>query len=184
MSQTSVSAGGQSIGVAGQVSDSGDHDIDTGFNQNSAQMPFGYGVAKGNGERAYALPSGVSGTIEIAGINVFSHNHVKAGAVDAAGNQSGDLGASGLLQNASMQLGVKGRFWVPVAFAVNKGDRPYCYVIATGTITQGAWVGSNMGASYVRDCRAQGRFVTGTFTSADGTVSVAVLEADFTNQPA
>lgn len=187
MSQTTVPPGGMSPGIAGMKYDTGPHDIVSGFNaEASAQIPFGYGLMKApNGAQdSYVLPTGPSGTMEIAGLNVFSLTHVRAGAVDAAGVFAGDLGASGLLPKAGMQVARQGRFWVPVDYDVRNGDRAFCRVTATGAQTPGSWVGTNLGGSYVRDCRAQAVFRSATYTAADGTTRIAVLEVDFTNQPA
>lgn len=186
MSQTTVSSSGQSIGVAGQVADSRDvRDIVSGFSQElTAQIPFGFGLMKGTTPNGYFLPTGPSGSMEVAGINTFGLNHARAGSVDSGGNFSGDMGASGLLPKSSMQVMVAGRVLVPVEVNVLNGDRPYCRVVATGALSQGAWLGSGMGGSYVRDCTAQGIFRSNTFTAADGVTKVAILEVDFTAKPA
>ena len=47
MSQTTVPAGGAYIGIPGQIYDNGVHDIVSGFNEETAQMPFGHGVRDG-----------------------------------------------------------------------------------------------------------------------------------------
>lgn len=185
MSQTSVPAAGMPIGVAGEKYDSGPHDIVSGFNEEgTSQMPWGIGLMAGPSEKGFLIPSGASGTFEVKGINVFSHAHSRAGNADPDGRYSGDLGATGLLPDAGLQVGREGRFLVPVAIDVRKGDRPFVYVVPTGTFGRGVWVGSNMGGSYVRDCTAQGEFVTGTFTAADGTTKVAVLDCNFKAKPA
>lgn len=184
--QTTVSAGGQPIGVAGQIADSSDvRDIVSGFSQEASnQIPFGFGVMKGPTPDGYVLPSGASGTMEVVGLSVFSLYHGYAGAAASDGSNSGDMGASGLLPLASLEIGRKGRYLVPVETAVRNGDRPYCRVVSTGALSNGAWVGSNLGGSYVRDCTAQGIFRSNTYTAADGTTLVAVLEVDFTGKPA
>lgn len=187
MSQTSVLAGGAAIGVAGQLIDSMEgRDVVSGFNKDTQQIPFGYGVMKfGDVDgRGYQLPTGASGTMEVTGVNAFSYYHNRAGSADPNGNFSGDMGSSGLLPNASLQILRRGRVLVPVESTVQPGDRAFCRVVATGALSQGSWIGTNLGGSYVRDCRAQGIFRSGTYTAADGTTKVAVLEADFTSQPA
>ena len=186
MSQTSVTAAGMAIGVAGQIADSMEgRDVVSGFSQEAtAQIPFGYGLMKGVTPDGYVLPTGASGTMEVVGLSVFSTSHSRAGNPDPNGLYSGDMGASGLLPKSSMQVGRRGRFLVPVESNVVNGDRAYCRTVATGALTQGSWVGTNLGGSYVRDCRAQGIFRSNTYTAADGTTKVAVLECDFTAQPA
>lgn len=188
MSQTTVSAGGQSIGVAGQLADSQDgRDIVSGFNKEStSQIPFGAGVRvqPGSNGDGFLLPTGFSNVGgDVAGINVFSYNHFRQGAADPAGNFAGDLGGSGLLPNAGLQVLREGRVLVPVQANVLAGDRAYCVGIGTGTIFPGLWAGSGYGGSYHIDCTRQGVFRSGTYTAADGTTKVAVLEVDFTNKP-
>lgn len=186
MSQRTVNAGGMSIGFAGQIADSNwVLDIVSGFSaEASAQIPFGFGLMALSGvPDSYVLPSGASGTMEIQGISVLGLNHSRGGGVDADGNFFGDLGASGLLPKASLQVMRKGRVLVPVEHNVRIGDRPYCRVTATGALTPGSWVGTNYGGSYVRDCTTQGRFISLTSTAADGVTKVAVLEVDFNSKP-
>jgi len=199
MSQTTVSAGGQSIGVAGQLADSAEgRDVVSGFNKEATnQIPFGAGVRvqPGSNGDGFLLASGFSGLapgMEVAGINVFSFNHFKQGAADPAGNFAGDLGGSGLLPNASMQILREGRVLAPVEIAVVAGDRAWCRGVPTGASSassaQGFWSGTGynaagVGSSYMNDCTRQGVFRSGTYTAADGVTKVAVLEVDFTNKP-
>lgn len=188
MSQTTVSAGGMAIGVAGQLADSGPHDVLSGFNDASAQMPFGFGVRASSEERGYILATGFSNVVAVDGVNLFGHNHIKIGAADAVGAYAGDLGASGLLENASLQVLRKGRVMVPVEAAVTRGQRPWCRGVATGNVSAGIWRGADLNnaplsASYHVDCSRQGVFTTASFTAADGTTLVAVLDCDFTNRP-
>lgn len=188
MSQTTVSAGGQSIGVAGQVADSGEgQDIVSGFNmESSAQIPFGFGlrVQPGSNGDGFLLPTGFS-TVggDVAGISIFSFNHQKVGPADSAGIFAGDMGASGLLPKAGLQVMRKGRALVPVQDTVRAGDRPFCMGIGTGALTAGLWAGSGYGASYHIDCTRQGVFRSASYTAADGSTKVAVLEVDFTAKP-
>ena len=183
MSQTTVSAGGQSIGVAGQLADSMEgRDIVSGFNREAAaQIPFGFGLMKKTGGLAeeYVLPSGPSGTAVIVGLSVFNYTHARAGTVDPAGNFSGDMGASGLLPGSSLQVLRTGRALVPVETTVQPEDRAFCRTVATGALSVGAWGGTNLGGSYMRDCTTQGVFRSATFTAADGVTKVAILEVNF-----
>lgn len=188
MSQTTVSASGQAVGIAGQLADTSDvQDIESGFNKEASnQMPFGFGlrVQPGSNGDAYLLPTGFSNVGgDVAGVNVFGYNHQRVGAADSAGNFAGDLGGSGLLPNASLQVLRKGRIYAPVQAAVKAGDRPFCVGIPTGTVAAGLWAGSGYGGSYHIDCTRQGVFRSSSYTAADGTTLVAVLEVDFTNKP-
>jgi hypothetical protein len=184
MSQTSVLAGGQAIGVAGQAIDSGVHDIVSGFSQETSnQIPFGFGVRAGSTQDGYLLPTGSSGGPEIEGLSVFDYTHSRAAAIDGSSHYSGDIGASGLLPQSGLQIARKGRFLVPVAYAVQRGDRAFCYGVGTGTFTPGLWAGTGVGgASYVIDCTSKAQFRTSTYTAADGSTKVAVLEVDFTTK--
>jgi hypothetical protein len=194
MSQTTVSAGGQSAGVAGQIADSLDGpDIVSGFNMEAtAQMPWGIGVRvqPGSTGDGFLLPTGNTGgpQLDIAGVNVFSHDHHRAANADSAGNFGGDLGSTGLNPKAVLQVLRDGRIWVPVETNVVPGDRAFCRGVATGTFGQGIWSGTGLVAagaapSFHIDCSKQGVFRTATFTAADGSTKVAVLETDFTNKP-
>lgn len=198
MSQTTVSAGGQSIGVAGQIADSQDGtDIVSGFNMEAtAQMPMGFGVRvqPGSNGDGFLLATGFSGLgpgTEIAGVNAFSYNHQRAGVADSAGTFAGDMGASGLLPKAGLQVLRRGRIIAPVEINVVAGDRAWCRGIATGSSSSagmvGIWSGTGYnvagaGSSYMVDCRTQAVFRSGTYTAADGTTKVAILEVNFTNR--
>lgn len=183
MSQTVISASGQSIGVAGQIADSMKAvDIVSAFNGDTSQMPFGIGCAQ-NGTTADSvrLPAGLSDTI--VGVNVWSANHAPSAAL-SNGQQTGDLGASGLLPNASMQVGRKGRFLVPVEVTslVPNVDRAFVRAVATGTQFAGAW-SATANASYFIDLTKVAVFRSGPFTAADGVARLAVLDVDFDSKP-
>lgn len=191
MSQTTVNAGGAAIGVPGQIYDSGPHDIVGGFaGASGIQVPFGYGLMDGSAENLYILATGMSLAYSVQGINVWGANHVPAVTL-ANGQVIGDLGASGLNYRSSLQVGRKGRFLVPVEAAVTVGQRAWCRGVATGAASQGSWRAADLGsvplggaivtgASYFIDCTKQGIFRTASYTAADGTTLVAVLECDFT----
>ncbi len=188
MSQTSVPAAGQAIGFAGQLADDSDPDLVSGFNQDAAQLPFGFGVRQGSSgtssayEKMYSLPTGFSTVMPIVGAVVHSYDHSPAGAADTAGNFAGDLGASGLLVNSPFELLRKGRLLVPVEQAVRVNDPAWCRGIGTGALSPGSWVGTSLGGSYHVDCTRQAVFRSASYTAADGTTLVAVLECDFTNK--
>lgn len=195
MSQTSVNAAGQSIGIAGQLADTGEgQDIVSGFNMEAtSQMAFGFGlrVQPGSNGDGFLIATGFTNQVglEVAGINTFSFSHNRAGVQDVNGNYSGDMGASGLLPKAGLQVLRKGRVLAPVEQNVVAGDRAWCRGIATGTSSisalAGIWAGTGYntganGSSYMLDCRRQGVFRSASYTAADGTTKVAVLEVDFT----
>jgi hypothetical protein len=185
MSQTTISDSGAAAAFAGQIADDSDPDLVSGFNQDAAQLPFGYGVRKGSSgshEKFYSLATGFSTVLELAGLVVHSYDHAPAGAATSDGNYGGDMGASGLLQNSAFEVGRKGRFWVPVEQAVRNGDRAHCRGVATGNLTAGIWNGTNLAGSYHVDCTRQAVFRSASFTAADGSTLVAVLECDFTNR--
>lgn len=196
MSQTTVSSGGQSIGVAGQIADSQEgRDTVSGFSKEPAgtQIPFGFGVRvqPGSNGDGFLLATGFSNIglgFDVAGVNTFDFNHARAGVADSAGNFSGDLGASGLLPNASLQVTRRGRILVPVEINVVAGDRAWCRGVGTGALTPGSWAGTGYnvttnGSSYMLDVTRLGVFRSGTYTAADGTTKVAILDCDFTGRP-
>lgn len=197
MAQTTVSAGGQAAGLAGQIADSANPDIVSGFNKEStSQIPWGCGVRvqPGSNGDGFLLATGFSGGApgtEVAGINIFNFNHFRQGAADPLGNFAGDLGGSGILPNGGMQIMRDGRAWVPVEIAVVAGDRAWCRGIATGASlasnTVGQWAGTGYnaagnGSSYMIDCTRQAVFRSGTYTAPDGVTRIAILECDFTNK--
>lgn len=192
MSQTTVLAGGQPIGVAGQLADTSTvQDIVSGFNgEASSQIPFGYGVRvdpSSTGDR-WLLATGYSGSApgvlpDVAGAVIYTLTHSRAGNADPNGFFSGDMGGSGLLAKSSMEILRRGRILVPVEAAVLPGDRPYCRGIPTGSLTAGIWAGSGYGQSYHIDCTKMGVFRSASYTAADGVTKVAVLDVDFTSKP-
>lgn len=193
--QTTVLPGGQSVAVAGQLGDAGPMiRVDSGYNEASTQMPFGFGIRDGVGERGYLLATGFSGSFPIAGVNLFGYNHAPATTADTDGNFQGDIGGSGLLQYASLDVLRTGPVWLPVENVVTKGMRGWCRGIATGTTggagVVGIWAGSTgnnapgiFGSSYHVDASKQVVFRTGVYTAADGTTQIALAECDFVNGP-
>lgn len=185
MSQTSVSAGGQAVGNPGEIADTGPRDINSGFNEATTQMPFGYGVRFGSANNYYVLATGFSVSVPVQGVNLLNANHMPAITL-ANGTVIGDLGSSGLLQYASLQVMRQGRVLVPVEASPSLGDRAWCRGIGTGSLTPGVWRGAAagsapLGGSYHVDCSKQGVFRSTAFTAADGSTLVAVLEVDFVN---
>jgi hypothetical protein len=192
MSQTTINAGGNRVGDPGDEADAGPKDVLSGVNADTAQMPFGYGVSiNTNAGDKYSLPTGMSNAYPVAGVFIRRANYLPAITLQN-GEVIGNLGASGVLQNAPLNVGVKGRYLVPVEAAVTRGHRAWCRGVATGAQTQGSWRGAAvgavplggsvaLGASYFIDCTKQGVFRSASYTAADGTTLVAVLEVDFTN---
>jgi hypothetical protein len=190
MSQTVINAGGQAIGDAGDTADSGPMDVVSGFNQNTAQLPFGFGVRDGTARDFYVLPTGMSNAYPVGGVFLRRANYQPQITLPN-GQTVGDLGASGVVQNAPLNIARKGRVLVPVEAAVTLGQRAWCRGVATGAQTQGSWRGADvgavplggsvaLGASYFIDCTRAGVFRSASFTAADGSTLVAVLESDFT----
>jgi hypothetical protein len=191
MSQTSINAGGQRVGDPGDPADAGPKDVLSGFNADSVQMPFGYGVAiNTNSGDKYSLPTGMSNAYPVAGVLARRANYQPSITLQN-GQVIGDLGGSGLLQYAPLNVVVKGRMLVPVEAAVTRGQRAWCRGVATGSLSQGSWRGAAvgavplggsqaLGASYFIDCTRQGVFRSASYTAADGSTLVAVLECDFT----
>lgn len=194
MSQTSVTAGGQGVAVAGQLGDASDYRVDSGANEGTSQMPFGFGVRDGSAERGYLLATGFSGVVPVVGVNLHGLNHAPAGAVDGNGNYQGDIGGSGLLQYSAIDVLRRGPVWLPVENTITKGMRGWCRGIATGSTglgagAVGAWAGAlpaaagPFGASYHVDCTKQVQFRSASVLAADGTTLIALAEVDFVNSP-
>jgi hypothetical protein len=125
----------------------------------------------------------------VVGVNLHRPTAGQAGAADPNGRYDGDLGGSGLLQYADLDVLRKGPVWLPVEAAVTKGQRGWCRGIATGSLTPGSWRGVDvgaagpLGASYFVDCSKQVQFRSASVTAADGTTLVALAEVDFVNSP-
>jgi hypothetical protein len=188
MSQTVINAGGQAIGDAGDAADSNTKQVVSGFNQDAVQMPFGYGVRDGTAQGFYKLATGFSGVAPVTGVLLRRANYQPQITLPN-GQTVGDLGASGLLQNAPLNIMRSGRVLVPVEAAVANGLRAWCRGVATGSLTAGSWLAgvlggsgpATVGPSYCVDTSKQAVFRSASFTAADGTTLVAVLECDFTN---
>jgi len=190
MSQTTISAGGQSIGDAGDIADSSPKDVVSGFNQNTTELPFGYGLRDGTARDFYGIATGFSTTVPVTGILLRRANYQPK--ITLPNLQTvGDFGGSGLVQYAPLNVMRKGRVLVPVEGAVTFGARAWCRGIATGTSalgTPGIWsatsysvAGNDTTPSYHVNTTRQAVFRSGSFTAADGSTQVAVLEVDFTN---
>jgi hypothetical protein len=190
MSQTTVSAGGAAIGNAGDIADSGPVDVVSGFQQDTSQMPFGFGVRAGTARDWYKLATGFSSVLPVSGILIRRANYQQQITLPN-GQTIGDAGASGLVTNAPLNILRKGRILVPVEGVVAYDQRAWCRGIATGTSalgTPGIWGATSYSVanndttpSYHVNTTRQAVFRSASFTAADGTTLVAVLEVDFTN---
>lgn len=192
MSQTSINAGGNRVGDPGDSADAGPKDVLSGFNADATQMPFGVGVAvNANSGDFYSLPTGYSNAYPVSGVFLRRANYQPRLTL-ANGQVIGNLGPSGVHQYAPLNVMVKGRILVPVEAAVTRDQRAWCRGVATGTAVtsaqKGTWRGAAAGSApaagtmsgYFLDCSRQAVFRSGSFTAADGTTLVAVLECDFT----
>ena len=144
MSQTTITPGGQRVGDPGDEADAGPKDYLSGYNADAAQMPFGYGVAVNtNTGIKYSLPTGMSNAYPVGGVICRRGNYQPAITLQN-GQVIGNLGASGVLQNGPLNIGIKGRFLVPVEAAVTRDQRAWCRGVATGSLTQGSWRGATL----------------------------------------
>jgi hypothetical protein len=182
--QTKINPAGQPIGVAGQLWDSMEgRDIVSAFNEGAAQIPFGVGIVAGSAEDGCKLPAALTDTP--IGVNVWNANHVPAATL-ANGQVTGDLGATGLMQNAGLQSLRRGRILATVDPSVSTitphSDRAFLRMVATGAGQAGMW-GNAANASYFKDVTAVGVWRSKIKTARDGTTKVAVLEVDFSAKP-
>jgi hypothetical protein len=180
--QTSINKAGQPVAVAGMLSDNGPvKDIVSRFSEDAVNvLPFGIGVKVGSKRNAVDLPSTIADTID--GVNVFGYNHLPG----LIGDLSATLG--GLKQNAGLQVLRIGRIYVVVdsflsSISANI-DRTYLRAIShagVGTVV-GAFTNAADGSDTI-DLTKDGVFVSGIFTSADGTTKIAEAEFNFTAKP-
>jgi hypothetical protein len=153
--------------IEGQLADAGAHDVLSMVNNEAAaEMGFGLAVCfEGSTDDQGALaPDDV--TDKIAGILMHSHDYSQS-----------DLGDTGLLPGATLNILRKGRIWVRPEEAVAPGDRLFIRAEAAGEEREGAVRMSADGADCI-DSTTQGVFLT----SAEAG-ELAVLEVDFTNDP-
>lgn len=183
--QTSINKAGQPVGFPGQLSDSMEGvDVLSRFNQEAAaQMPFGIGVKPGTVRDAVKLPAAQADVIE--GIVKWGANHMPANATGTIG----DLGATGLLPKAGLEVVRRGRMYVIVDPGLAVGaitpyvDRGYCRAVVNGgNNVVGAWTNAADGADTI-DCTKQVQFVSSVFLAADGVTKMAEVDVDFVNHP-
>lgn len=187
MSQTVINPAGQPIAVAGQIADNmPSEDVTTAFNESTVQAPFGAAMAQGSGALGVRVPNAL--TDIIVGANIWSADHQPA-VTQPGGQVAGDIGGSGLLQYARIQLGRRCRFWAPLeprpiaSVAVN--DPLFARVIPTGNLWAGSW-SNTADASYCVDLSRAGKFRSGINYLADAAVpsgtAGALAEIDFSNR--
>ncbi len=173
MSQTSVSLAGQSIAVAGQISDNSPLDgIVSRFSQEtsaSAVIPFGTAVKPGAARDGVRILTAIAEKVE--GLVVWSANHT--------------LG--GLKPNASIQLMRQGRMYAVIDPSVSSitpyTDRGFVRAIANGGDSVIGALRTNADGSDTIDCTEQIQFVSGIFLSADGVTKLAEVDVNFIAKP-
>jgi len=174
MSQTSINKAGQPVAVAGQLSDNGEAvDIVSRFNDAATEIPFGTGVKASTSKHGVIQASASTDVTE--GIVVWSRNHQPG--------TNGDLGTTGLKQNAGLQILRKGRIWAQIDAGVVTitpyTDRGYNRCVSNGGNTVlGRWSNASDSTNSI-DNTKQTQFVSGLQLAADGT-KIAELEVDFT----
>lgn len=158
------------IGIKGQLADSGAHDVISMVNNESSQeMAFGLAVVfEGSTDDQGALaPDAISE--QVAGILVHSHAY--------SNDSDGDLGTTGLKPGAILNVLRKGRIWVEAEEAVSPGDPLWIRAVVTGNEEEGA-LAMQADSTDMIDSSNQGRWLT---TATAG--NIALLEVDFTASP-
>lgn len=182
MSQTVIQKYGYPVAVAGQLSDNMEGvDVVSRFNQDVVQLPFGTAVKAGTAERsAKAL---AANTDIVQGFVKWGTDHFPAN----ASGSIGDVGATGLLPNAGLEIVRRGRMYCVVDPSIVT-ITPYsdrCFIRCTvngGNNVIGAVSNVADGANNI-DCTKQAQFVSGIFTAADGVTKIAEVEVSFNNKP-
>jgi hypothetical protein len=157
------------VAYSGQLADNGPHDIATMRNDEStAEMAFGRAVRFASVSDAQSAKLPAAETDKVAGILVLSH------AYDA----ELELGTTGVVPGAELNVLRKGRIWVTVEDAVEVGSRLWVRAVAGGDpeFLGGLCIADD--GSDTIDCTNQG-----VFRSAASAGGLAVLEVDFTNKP-
>jgi hypothetical protein len=178
--QLNIQKYGQSVGVAGQISDNGEgYDIVSRFNLGAIDIPFGVGVAANTTKRNACQALATSGDT-FMGVNVWGMNHT----LDIVG---GDLEAGGLKQYAGLQVMQAGRIYVvidpSITTIVANVDRAFVrYSTNGGNTVIGAF--SNVSdAGHNLDITKLAIFRSGIFTAADGSTKIAELQLVATVKP-
>lgn len=138
----------------------------------SAEIPFGYAVARdntapydvnGNGAK---LPA--AGTDKLLGIVRHSHAY--------SNSPGGDLGTAGLKPGAVMSVQRKGRIWAVCEDGCVGGDRLFVRHTTAGA-GKGALRATDAGGSTCIDATTKAEWQTKA-----AALGVAILEIDFTNE--
>lgn len=179
--QTSINKAGQPVAIAGYVSDNSEADIVSRFNADVVQMPFGTGVKAATSLHGVLQPAASTDVVE--GIVKWGANHFPQNAAATIG----DLGTTGLVPNSGLQILRRGRIWVYLDPGLSSitpyTDRGWCRcVVNGGNNVLGAWSNAQDSTNNI-DCTKGSQFVSGLFTSADGTTKIAELEATFNIKP-
>ena len=151
--------------IAGQLADMAQADIRSFVNSEaSAEIPFGFAVVQGSGEKDALLPS----TSDDVCVGVVVHSH--------AYDPENDLGTTGVKADRELNVINKGRVWVVVGEAVEVGDRGYVSY-ASGTATPGKIMKTDT-TDATLDTASQIRFLTAQATPGE----LAEAEIDMMNE--
>lgn len=187
--QTSINPSGQPIGIAGQLADSGDNDVMSGFSEETVnQIPFGCGVVAGTADDGVKLPSTSGDTVD--GASIFDDWHMPAGLNDPSGNPSGDLGTTGIMPKGTINRLHKGRFLAALdvgTVVVPNVSRPFLRFRTDGAnnVQPGTWAVAQDGGTNLIDCTRLGVFRSSAYTvnnPTGGSTLVAWLELDTTSR--
>ena len=100
--------------IAGQLADLAQADIRSFVtSEASAEIPFGFAVVQGSGEKDALLPA--AGSDVFVGVLVHSHAY----------DPENDLGTTGVKADRELNIMNKGRVWVVVGETVAVNDRGY-----------------------------------------------------------
>jgi hypothetical protein len=165
---------------AGMLADDAENDLITGFNADTANMPFGVGLMfeySPTYNTDMTLPTAAHGAALMSGILVHSHAHERQYYL-SDGTLAGDLTGSALVPGAKLDVLRKGRVWVTVVQTVAVGDRLFVATSSDGTVyTAAGQIGNADVSSNTADCTRLGVFITAA--TAGG---LAILEVDFVNR--
>lgn len=154
--------------IAGQLGDLSEAEIRSFQNaEASAEIPFGYAVVQGTGEKDALLPSADSDVF----VGIVAHSQ--------AYDPLKDLGDDGIKPDRELNIVDEGRVWVVVGEAVDVNDRGYV-VYATppsGEATPGRIMKTNT-ADQTLDTSAQIKFLTAQATPG----GLALAEIDCMNE--
>ena len=154
--------------IAGQLADMAQADIRSFVNsERSAEIPFGFAVVQGSGEKDALLPS----TSDDVCVGVVVHSH--------AYDPDNDLGDDGVKPDRELNIMNKGRVWVVVGEGVDVGDRGFVVydIPVSGAQTPGHIMKTNT-EDVTLDTGAQIKFLTAATSAGD----LALAEIDMMNE--